>query len=59
MEFGAGYTTELNDNLVTEDESIFEDYKNKNFAIKYIESLRKLIPGFDAPEFEKIGLIKK
>jgi len=59
VEFGAGYTTELNDNLVTEDESIFEDYKNKNFAIKNIDTIREKIPGFEAPEFEIIGLIKK
>ena len=59
VDFGAVYTTERENNLVTEDESIFVDYKGRNFAIKDIDALRKLIPGFDAPDFEKIGRIKK
>ena len=58
IEYGAFHTTENRDNISTNDESIFVDYKNRNFAIKDIEKLKEQIPGFDAPDFSKIGLLK-
>lgn len=52
-------TATMRDNIVTDDENIFADFKNRNYTIGNIEKIKSLIPGFDAVEFNKIGLLDK
>lgn len=59
VESQAYYTAINRNNLRTEDETIFADYANKNYAIRDLDSVRAIIPDFNAPPFERIGLIKR
>ena len=51
------FTTGLDTNFIINEDPGFVDEKNRNYALKPDSQVFEKIPGFEAPPFEKMGLV--